>query len=49
MIMLALPVIVLNGYKAVRNVNPSLVAMCRSFQGTQLQQIAKIIIPDAAR
>jgi NitT/TauT family transport system permease protein len=47
-IMLALPVIVLNGYKAVRNANPSLVAMCRSFQGTKLQQIAKIIIPDAS-
>ena len=48
-IMLALPVIVLNGYKAVRNANPSLVAMCRSFQGTRLQQIAKIIIPTPAR
>jgi len=47
-IMLALPVIVLNGYKAVRNANPSLVAMCRSFQGTRLQQITKIIIPDAS-
>jgi NitT/TauT family transport system permease protein len=47
-IMLALPVIVLNGYKAVRNANPSLVAMCYSFQGTKLQQIAKIIIPDAS-
>lgn len=47
-IMLALPVIVLNSYKAVRHVNPSLVAMCRSFQGTRLQQITKIIIPDAS-
>ena len=47
-IMLALPVIVLNGYKAVRNVNPSLVAMCRSFLGTRRQQIVKIIIPDAS-
>ena len=47
-VMLALPVIVLNGYKAVRNANPSLVAMCYSFQGTKLQQIAKIIIPDAS-
>ena len=33
---LALPVIVLNAYKAVRNVNPSLLAMCRSFLGTRL-------------
>lgn len=47
-IMLALPVIVLNGYKAVRNANPSLVDMCRSFQGTRMQQITKIIIPDAS-
>jgi sulfonate transport system permease protein len=47
-IMLALPVIVLNGYKAVRNANPSLVAMCYSFQGTKLQQITKVIIPDAS-
>ncbi|PRD44651.1 ABC transporter permease [Phyllobacterium phragmitis] len=47
-IMLALPVIVLNSYKAVRHVNPSLIAMCRSFQGTRLQQIVKIIIPDAS-
>ncbi|WP_170316052.1 ABC transporter permease [Microvirga calopogonii] len=47
-VMLALPVIVLNGYKAVRNASPSLVAMCRSFQGTRFQQITKIIIPDAS-
>ncbi|MCK0195870.1 ABC transporter permease [Ancylobacter sp. 6x-1] len=47
-IMLALPVIVLNGYKAVRNVNPSLVDMCRSFQGSAWQRIVKIIIPDAS-
>ncbi|GLK74143.1 ABC transporter permease [Ancylobacter dichloromethanicus] len=47
-IMLALPVIVLNGYKAVRNANPSLVAMCYSFQGNWWQRITKIIIPDAS-
>ena len=46
--MLALPVIVLNSYKAIRHVNPSLVDMCRSFQGTRRQQIFKIMIPDAA-
>jgi NitT/TauT family transport system permease protein len=46
--LLALPIIVLNCYKAVRNVNPSLVDMCRSFQGTRTQQIAKIVIPDAS-
>jgi NitT/TauT family transport system permease protein len=46
--LLALPVIALNGYKAVRNVNPSLVAMCRSFLGTRTQEITRIVIPDAS-
>ena len=32
----------------LRNVNPSLVAMCKSFQGTRWQQVAKIVIPDAS-
>ena len=45
---LALPVIAMNSYKAVRNVNPSLVAMCRSFLGTRSQQITKIILPEAS-
>jgi NitT/TauT family transport system permease protein len=47
-ILLALPVIALNGYKAVRNVSPSLLDMCRSFQGTRVQQIVKIVLPDAS-
>jgi NitT/TauT family transport system permease protein len=46
--LLALPVIVLNSYKAVQNVNPSLIAMCRSFLGSPQQQILKIVLPDAA-
>jgi NitT/TauT family transport system permease protein len=46
--LLALPVIVLNSYKAVANVNPSLVAMCRSFLGNRVQQIVKVILPDAS-
>ena len=46
--LLALPVIVLNSYKAVANVNPSLINMCRSFLGSRWQQIAKIILPDAS-
>ena len=46
--LLALPVIVLNTYKAVRNVNPSLLAMCRSFLGSPGQQVVKIVLPDAA-
>jgi ABC-type nitrate/sulfonate/bicarbonate transport system permease component len=45
---LALPVIVLNTYKAVRNVNASLLLMCRSFLGTPRQEIIKIILPDAS-
>jgi NitT/TauT family transport system permease protein len=46
-ILLALPVIALNGYKAIRNANPTLVAMCKVFLGTRRQQIVKVIIPDA--
>jgi NitT/TauT family transport system permease protein len=40
-------VIVLNGYKAVRNVNASLVMMSRSFLATPMQRIFRVIIPDA--
>ncbi len=47
-VVLAAPVIVLNAYKAVRAVSPSLVDMCRSFQGTRSQQIVKIILPAAS-
>ena len=46
--LLALPVIVLNSYKAVRNVNASLLDMCRSFLGSQRQAIMKIMLPDAS-
>jgi len=47
-IMLASPIIVLNTYKAVRHANPSLIDMCRSFQGTRFQEIWLVIIPNAA-
>ena len=47
-IMLAAPVIVMNSYKGIRNTNPSLLQMCRSFQGTRRQEIAKIVLPAAA-
>jgi NitT/TauT family transport system permease protein len=47
-IMLAAPVIVMNSYKGIRNTPPSLLQMCRSFQGTRRQEIAKIILPHAA-
>jgi ABC-type nitrate/sulfonate/bicarbonate transport system permease component len=45
---LAMPVIVLNAYTAVRNASPSLIDMCRSFQGTRWQTIVKVIVPDAS-
>ena len=47
-IMLAAPVIVMNSYKGIRNTPPSLLQMCRSFQGTRRQQIGKIVLPHAA-
>ncbi|MEM7023251.1 MAG: ABC transporter permease subunit, partial [Pseudomonadota bacterium] len=46
-IILAAPIIVLNTYKAVRNASPTLIQMCRSFQGTRAQEIWLIIIPNA--
>lgn len=45
--LLAAPVIVLNTYTAVRTVSPSLLDMCRSFLGTPLQQVTKVILPAA--
>ncbi len=47
-VILAMPVVVLNAYKAVHNVNPSLIAMCRVFQGSRLQEVLKIVVPDAS-
>lgn len=47
-VMLAAPVIVMNSYKGIRNTNPSLLQMCRSFQGTRRQEVVKIILPHAA-
>jgi NitT/TauT family transport system permease protein len=47
-IMLAAPVIVMNSYKGIRNTNPSLIQMCRSFQGTRRQEVTKIVLPHAA-
>jgi ABC-type nitrate/sulfonate/bicarbonate transport system permease component len=47
-IMLAAPVIVMNSYKGIRNTPPSLLQMCRSFQGTRTQEVAKIVLPHAA-
>jgi NitT/TauT family transport system permease protein len=47
-VILAAPIIVLNAFRAVRNANPSLIQMCRSFQGNRLQEILKVILPDAS-
>ena len=47
-IMLAAPVIVMNSYKGIRNTSPSLLQMCRSFQGTRRQEVMKIVLPSAA-
>src|SRR5262245_46128885 len=47
-IVLAVPVIVMNSYKGIRNANPSLVQMCRAFLGTRQQEVVKIILPHAA-
>ena len=47
-VILAAPIIVLNAFRAVRNTNPSLGQMCRSFQGNRLQEIIKVILPDAS-
>lgn len=46
--MMAMPAIVLNSYRAVSNVNNSLIMMCRSFLGTRRQEIRQIILPDAS-
>lgn len=46
--MLAMPVIAINSYKAVRNVTPSLLDMSRSFMGTRQQQVFKIVLPAAS-
>jgi NitT/TauT family transport system permease protein len=47
-VFLAAPVVVMNSYKGIRNTNPSLIQMCRSFLGTRRQEIMKIILPHAA-
>jgi NitT/TauT family transport system permease protein len=47
-VILAVPVIVMNSYKGIRNISPSLIEMCRSFQGTRRDEILKIMLPNAA-
>jgi NitT/TauT family transport system permease protein len=45
---MAVPVIVLNSYKAVRHTSTSLLEMGRSFLGSRRQLIVKIILPAAS-
>jgi NitT/TauT family transport system permease protein len=45
---MAVPVIVLNSYKAVRHTPVSLLEMSRSFLGSRRQQIVKVILPAAS-
>lgn len=45
---LSTPLVVMNSYKGIRNTSPSLIQMCRSFQGTRRQEVLKIILPCAA-
>lgn len=45
---MAMPVIVLNSFKAIRNAPVSLIEMGRAFLGTRRQLIGKIILPSAA-
>jgi NitT/TauT family transport system permease protein len=45
---MAIPVIVLNAFKAVRHTPSSLLEMGRSFLGTQPQLVQKVILPAAA-
>lgn len=47
-VVLALPVIVMNSYKGIRNTSPGLVEMCRSFLGTRRQVVFKIVLPYAS-
>jgi ABC-type nitrate/sulfonate/bicarbonate transport system permease component len=47
-VILAAPVIVMNSYKGIRNTSPSLIEMCRSFQGTRRDEIFKIMLPFAS-
>lgn len=45
---MAMPVIVLNSFKAIRHAPSSLIEMGQSFLGTRAQLIAKIILPAAS-
>jgi len=47
-VLMAAPIVVLNSYTGIRNVNAGLVEMSRSFLATPSQQVFKIILPAAS-
>ncbi len=47
-VIMAAPIVVLNAYTGIRNVNQSLVEMSRAFMATPTQRILKIILPAAS-
>ena len=47
-VIMAAPIVVLNAYTGIRNVNQSLVEMSRAFMATRSQRIFKIILPAAS-
>jgi NitT/TauT family transport system permease protein len=47
-VIMAAPIVVLNAYTGIRNVNKSLVEMSRSFMATRSQQVFKVILPAAS-
>lgn len=47
-VLMSAPLVILNSYKGIRNADPSLLQMCRSFQGTRWQEITKVILPQAS-
>ena len=47
-VIMAAPIIVLNAYTGIRNVNKSIVEMSRSFLATRSQMVFKVILPAAS-
>jgi ABC-type nitrate/sulfonate/bicarbonate transport system permease component len=47
-VIMAAPIVVLNAYTGIRNVNASLLEMSRAFMATRSQQVFKIILPAAS-
>jgi NitT/TauT family transport system permease protein len=47
-VIMAAPIVVLNAYTGIRNVNASLVEMSHAFMATRRQQIFKVVLPAAS-